>query len=65
MFITEDKKGGQTLRLSRLEQGRLAAMNIQFIKVQKMREQGLPSKEIIEAELELASLRRSLEEFLK
>ena len=40
MFITEDKKGGQTLRLSRLEQGRLAAMNIQFIKVQKMRETG-------------------------
>ena len=65
MFITEDKKGGQTLRMSRLEQGRLAAMNIQFIKVQKMREQGLPSAEIVEAELELAGMRRSFEEFLK
>ena len=58
MFISEDKKGNKTARLSRYEQGRLAWINIQHMKIQSMRDQGLPTGEIVEAELALARERR-------
>ena len=58
MVITEDKKGNKTARLSRFEQGALAWMNIESMKIQNMRKAGLPPQEIIKAELALARERR-------
>ena len=64
MFIVEDKKGNKTARLSRHEQGVLAATNIMNIKVQQAVEQKLPSAEIVEMGIVLAEQRRNLEKML-
>ena len=65
MFITEDNNGNKSIRLSRQEQGRLAYINIQLIKIQNLRAQGVPEEDIVKLEIELAGERRSLEESLK
>ena len=64
MIITTDNKGNQSLRMSRFEQTRLAAINIQSIKIQNMRTSGATEKEIIEAGIELAGLQRKFEEMI-
>ena len=64
MIITTDKKGNQSLRMSRFEQTSLAAINIQSIKIQNMRAQGATEKEVIEAGIELAGLQRKFEEMI-
>ena len=64
MFHKVDKNGKESVTLSRLEQGRLAAINVQMIKIQNLRELNVPEKDIIEAEVELAGLRRIFGEML-
>ena len=64
MFHKVDKNGKESVSLSRLEQGRLAAINVKMINIQNMRAQGATEKEIMEAEIELAGLRRTFGEML-
>ena len=64
MFHKVDKNGKESVSLSRLEQGRLAAINVKMISIQNMRAQGATEKEIMEAEIELAGLRRTFGEML-
>ena len=64
MFHKVDKNGKESVTLSRLEQGRLAAINIQMINIQNMRAQGATDKDIMEAEIELAGLRRTFGEMI-
>lgn len=60
MFIVKDKNGRESARLSRYEQGQLAAINILSIKIQKMQEAGFDERETMVAALELADLQQSL-----
>ena len=64
MIITTDKKGNQSLRMSRFEQTSLAAINIKKIGIQNLRAQGATEKEIIDAGIELAGLQRKFEEMI-
>ena len=64
MIITNDNKDNQTLRMSRFEQSRLAAINILSIEIQNLRSQGVDDEALKDKNAELATMRRKFKEMI-